>query len=76
MRGAESITYISSYSVSHVFSLASIEIVCKIEKFGYAYPVHYTVLYHNQGSYYNSLILQALEWSYSPSERSVVKFGH
>ena len=28
---------------------------------GYAYPVHYTVLFHNLGGYYNSLKLQALE---------------
>ena len=25
------------------------------------YIVHYTVLFHNKGGYYNSLILQALE---------------
>ena len=38
-----------------------IAISCKIKAFGYAYLVHYTVLFHNQGGYYNSLILQALE---------------
>ena len=38
-----------------------IAISCKIKAFGYAYLVHYTVLFHNQGGYYNSPILQALE---------------
>ena len=28
---------------------------------GYAYPVHYAVLFQNLGGYYNSLILQASE---------------
>ena len=36
--------------------------VVKYKHFGYAYLVHYyTVLSHNQGVYYSSLILQALE---------------
>ena len=39
----------------------SIEISYKILAFGYAYLVHYTMLFHNWGGYYNSLILQALE---------------
>ena len=42
-------------------SQVSIEISYKIQAFGYAYLVHYTMLFHNQGGYYNSLILQALE---------------
>ena len=43
-------------------SQASIEISYKIAyRFGYAYFVHYTVLFHNQRGYYNSRILQALE---------------
>ena len=28
------------------------------------YIVHYAVLFHNQGLYYNNLILQALEWTW------------
>ena len=42
-------------------SQASIEIGCTIKSPGYAYVVHYTVLFHNQGCYYNSIILQALK---------------
>ena len=38
-------------------SQASIEISYKIQTFGYAYLVHYTVLFHNWGYNYNSLIL-------------------
>ena len=34
----------------------------KIRAVGYAYlAAHYTILFHNQGGYYNILILQALE---------------
>ena len=33
----------------------------KIQAFGYAYLVYYTVLFHSQGGYYNSLILKAWE---------------
>ena len=53
---------------SHIFrprswpgSQAPIEIRYKILAFGYAYYVQYTVLFLNQGGYYNSLTLQALE---------------
>ena len=40
---------------------AAIEISCKKEVSERAYPVHYTLLLQNQGGYYNSLILKALE---------------
>ena len=42
-------------------SLASIEISVKIKPFGYTFLVCFTVLFDNQGCYYNSLIMQALE---------------
>ena len=38
-----------------------IEISCKIGALGYTLYCTYTLLFHNQGGYYNSLILQALE---------------
>ena len=41
-----------------------IEMSWKMHVFGYVYLVHYTLyttLHHNQGGYYNSLILQALD---------------
>ena len=41
--------------------LASIEISYEIKAHGYAYLVHYTILFHSRGGYFNSLILQALE---------------
>ena len=42
-------------------SQASIVMCYKIEAFGHAYIVHCTKLFHSQGGYFNSLILQALE---------------
>ena len=41
--------------------LASIEISYEIKAHRYAYLVHYTILFHSRGGYFNSLILQALE---------------
>ena len=38
---------------SSVHAVVFIEISCKIQAFGYAYLVHNTVLFHDQGSYYN-----------------------
>ena len=42
-------------------SVQTIEISCKKEISEYPYPEHYTVLLQNQGGYYNSLILKALD---------------
>ena len=39
------------------------------------YSVHYTVLFHNQGGYQNSLILEALELLPAQAERAVVSKG-
>ena len=33
----------------------------KLPLFGHAYLVHYTILFHSRGGYFNSLVLQALE---------------
>ena len=42
-------------------SQASIEVSCKIKAFGQAYLVHYSILLHSRGGYFNSYILQAFE---------------
>ena len=52
-------------------SQASIEISCKIEVFGHAYLVHCTKLFNSQGSYFNSLILQALMLLPGRAERAM-----
>ena len=44
-------------------SQAIIEISCKISAFSYTYLVHYAVLFHNQGGYCYSFILQASEFA-------------
>ena len=46
-------------------SQMSIEVVLNFEHLAMhqAYIAHYTMLFHNQGGYYNSLILQVFELS-------------
>ena len=39
------------------------------------YSVHYTVLFHNQGGYQNSVILEALELLPAQAEQAVVSKG-
>ena len=55
---------------SQVPSQAFIEISYKIKAFGHAYLVHYTILFHSRGGYFNSLILQALELLPGRAKRS------
>ena len=33
----------------------------KVKAFKHAYLVHYSILFHSRGGYFNSLVLQALE---------------
>ena len=50
---------------SSVHAVVFIEISCKIQAFGYAYLVHNTELFHDQGSYYNTTALYCNSFLFS-----------